>query len=164
METKTWRLQIIRSLLRCKRAWSCSQCRRVAPNRTSIERFLVAVSIKWKHWSRTGSFRTSTAQARNGASTFGPEVLINPGTLGHLPPSGVQAPCLSVPLASPSHLSNDSKHNILQGSLSKMAILEQYERRPFTLADAGNLKPTGLYLSCGQSFFLQIPAPHRAHP
>jgi hypothetical protein len=28
-----------------------SPCRRVAPNRTSIERFLVAVSIKWKHWS-----------------------------------------------------------------------------------------------------------------
>jgi hypothetical protein len=30
-----------------------------------------------------------------------------------------------------------------------MAILEQYERRPFTLADAGDLKPAALYLGKG---------------
>jgi hypothetical protein len=30
-----------------------------------------------------------------------------------------------------------------------MAFLEQYERRPFTMADTGNLKPAGLYLGKG---------------
>ncbi len=32
-----------------------------------------------------------------------------------------------------------------------MAFLEQYERRPFTLADTGSLKPAGLYLGKGPS-------------
>ncbi len=39
----------------------------------------------------------------------------------------------------------------LSSTFFRMAFLDQYERRPFTLADTGSLKPAGLYLGKGPS-------------